>query len=68
MVLDGPIHANRFADSRELLDPRESPEGSRNEPPIFANRASGELKIANRGFEAIPSLRSNVMKIPGSSK
>ena len=33
--VDGLIHANRFEDSRE------SPEGSRTQPPLLANRVSG---------------------------
>ena len=40
-ALDGPIRANRFADSRESPDSREWFQGSRPEPPFFANRASG---------------------------
>ena len=39
--LDDPIRANRFDNSRESPDSRESLEGSRAEPPFFANRASG---------------------------
>ena len=39
--LDGPIRANRFADSRESLDSRESFQGSRTEP-LF-------LRITHRG-------------------
>ena len=31
-ALDGPIRANRFADSRESPDSRESCQGSRTEP------------------------------------
>ena len=60
--VDGPIRANRFADSRESPDSRESLQGSRTEPLFFANRASGGWKIANRRFEAIRANRSNVMK------
>ena len=45
--LDGPIRANRFADSRGSLDSRESFQGSPTEPsrtePFFANHASGGL-------------------------
>ena len=57
--LDGPICANLFADSRESPDSRESVQGSRTEPPFFANRASGGLQVANRRFEAI---RVNLLK------
>ena len=39
--LDGPSRANRFADSRESSDSRESFQVSRTEPFFFANRASG---------------------------
>ena len=39
LTLDGPILANRFADSRESPDSRESFQGSRTEPLFFANRA-----------------------------
>ena len=39
--LDGPICANRFANSRESPDSRESFQGSQTEPLFFANRASG---------------------------
>ena len=39
-TLDGLIRANRFADPRESVDSHESPEGSRTEPPSFANRFS----------------------------
>ena len=39
-ALDGPICANRFADSGESLDSDESFQGSRTEP-LFANRTSG---------------------------
>ena len=52
LILDGPIRAKRFADSRESPDPRESFQGSRTEP-LFANRK----------FEAIRANRSHVMKI-----
>ena len=61
--LDGPIRANRFADSRESHDSRESFQGSRTERLFFANRALGQLKIANRRFEAIRANRSHVMKM-----
>ena len=62
-ISDGLIHANRFANSRALLDSRKSPGGSQTEPPLFANRASGRKKIANRRFEAICANRSDVMNI-----
>ena len=54
-----PIHANRFADSRESPDSRESFLGSRAEP-LFGESRSGGLKIALRRFARITS---NVMKI-----
>ena len=50
--LDGPIRANRFADSRESLDSRESFRGSRNEP-LYCESRFGGLQIANRRSEAI---------------
>ena len=59
--LDGPIRANRFADSRESPDSRESSWASRTEP-LFCESRFGGLKIANRGFEAIRANRSHVMK------
>ena len=59
--LDGPIRANRFADSRGSPDSRKSFQSSRTEP-----LSSGQ-KIANRKFEAIRANRSNVMKIGGFS-
>ena len=62
--LDGPIRANRFADSRELPDSRESLQGSRTEPLCCESRFGG-LKIANRSFEAIPANRWHAMKIGG---
>ena len=40
LALGGPIRANRFADSRESLNFRDSSQGSRTEP-LFANRFSG---------------------------
>ena len=39
--LDGPIRANRIADSRESPDSRESSRGSPELNPFFANRTSG---------------------------
>ena len=59
--LDGPIHANRFADSRE------SSRGSRTEP-LFHESRFGALKVANHGFEVIRANRSNVIKIAGWSR
>ena len=44
--LDGPIRANRFTDSRESPDCRESLN------PLFCESRFGGLKIANRRFEA----------------
>ena len=60
--LDGPIRVNRFADSRESPDSRESFQGSRTEPLLCESRFGG-LKMANRRLEAIRANRSNVMKI-----
>ena len=57
--LDGPIRANRFADSRESSHPRESFQGSRIEPPSLRIALRGP-KIANRRFEAICANRSHV--------
>ena len=51
--LDDPIRANRFADSRESPDSRESFQGSRTEPLFFANRASGAKNLRITMFEAI---------------
>ena len=45
--LDGPIRANRFADSRESPDSRESVQGSRAEP-LF-------LRIVLRGATSCES-------------
>ena len=52
LPLDGPICANRFADSRESPDSRESFQGSRIEPPFCESRfgGGGGVKIANRRF------------------
>ena len=61
--LDGPIRANRFADSHESPGSRESFQGSRTEP-LFSESRFGGPKIANRRFEAIRANRSHVMKIP----
>ena len=44
-------------------DARESPEGSRTEPLVFANRVFRGTKIANREFEAIRTNRPKVMKV-----
>ena len=60
--LDGPIHANRFADSRESLDFRESREASRTEP-LFCESHFGALRLVNRRFEAIRANRLDVMKM-----
>ena len=48
-ILDGPIRANRFADSRETSDSRESFHGFQTEP-LFANRASGGEKLRIEGL------------------
>ena len=48
--LDGPIHANRFADSRESPDSRESRQGSRTDPLL--------LRIALRGARNCESFLS----------
>ena len=62
--LDGPNRANRFADSRESPDSRESFQGSRTEPFFCESRfGGGGLKIANRRFEAIRANRWHAMKI-----
>ena len=63
-TLDGPIRANRFADSRESRDSRESFQGSRTDP-LFLRIALrvGGLKIANRRVEAIRANRSHVLNI-----
>ena len=50
--IDSQIRANRFADSRESPDSRESVQSSRTEP-LFCESHFWGLKIANRGFEAI---------------
>ena len=71
--LDGPICANRFADSREyrLIEFRANrfrvPELN---PFFFANRVSGHYKIASRRFEieAIRANHSNILKIAGSPR
>ena len=42
--LDGPIRTNRFADSRESPDSRESFQGSRTEPPVFCESRLGGAK------------------------
>ena len=59
--LDGPIRANRFADSRELPDSRESFQGSQTEP-LFCESRFGGLKTANHRFKAIRANRSHVLK------
>ena len=64
--LDGPIRANRFADSRESPDSLELFQGSQTEP-LFCESRFGGLKTANRRFEAIRASRSNVMKTGGFS-
>ena len=60
--VDGPIRANRFADSYESLDSRESSQGSRTEP-LFCESHFGGLTIANCRFEAIRANRLHVIKI-----
>ena len=62
-TLDGPIRANRFADSRESPDSRESSRGSRTEPLFFCKSRFRGLKIANHSFEAIRANRWHAMKI-----
>ena len=59
--LDGPIRANRFADSRGSPDSRQSCQGSRTEALFFCESRFGGLRIANRRFEAIRATRSHVM-------
>ena len=64
--LDGPIRANRFADSRESPDSRESFQDSRTEPFFCESRfggGGGGPKTTNRRFEAIRANCSRVMKI-----
>ena len=46
--LDGPIRANRFADSRESLDLRESFQGSQSEP-LFCESRLGPLRTFPEG-------------------
>ena len=60
--LDGQIRANRFADSLESPDSRESFQGSRTEPLSCESRTGAGGKIANCGFEAIRENSSHVMK------
>ena len=58
-----PILANRFADSCESLNSRESFQGSRTEPLFCESRFGGlTLTIANRRLEAIRANRSHFMK------
>ena len=61
--LDGPIRANRFADSRESPDSRESFQGSQTEPSFLRIALRGAKKIANHRFEAIRANRLHVMNI-----
>ena len=61
-ALDGAIRANRFADSRESPDSRESFQSSRTEPLFCESRFEGP-NIANRRLEAIYANRSHGMKI-----
>ena len=63
--VDGPILANRFADSRayDMPDSCKSFHGSRTEPLILRIALRGGLRVANRRFEAIRANRSHVMKI-----
>ena len=60
--LDGPICANRFADSRGSPDFRESFQGSWIEPLFLRITHFRVLKIANHRFEAIRANRSHVTK------
>ena len=46
--LDGPIRANRFADSRESPDLRELPEGSRTEPFLCKSHFGGLKKCESQ--------------------
>ena len=62
LFLDGPIRANRFAESLESPGSCESSQGSRTEP-LFCELRFGALTLANRRFEAIRANHSNVMKI-----
>ena len=61
-LLDGPIRANRFADSRGSPDSRES---FRVSEPLFWESRFGRLNIAKRRFEAIRANRSHIMQIGG---
>ena len=63
ILLDGPIRANSFADSREFPDPRESFSGFLNWTPFLRIALRGTKKTANRKFDAIRANRSNVLKI-----
>ena len=67
-LLDGPIRANRFADSRQSPDSRESFQGSRfgTEPLLCESRFGGLKLAANRRFEAIRTNYSHVMKMAGN--
>ena len=58
-TLDGPSRANRFTDSGEWPDSRDSFQGSWTEPVVCKSRF-GALKISNRRFEAICACRSNI--------
>ena len=60
-ILDGPIRTNRFADSRESSDSRESVQGSRTEALVCKSHLGG-LKITNCRFEATRANRLHVMK------
>ena len=61
--LDDPARADRFADSHESADSRESSQGYRTEPLFFHESRFGAQKHANHRLEAIRANRSNVMKI-----
>ena len=65
--LDGPIRANRFADSRESPDSCESFQGSQTEPHLLRIAfPGGGLRIANRynrRFEVIRANRPDMMKV-----
>ena len=61
-TLDGPIRANRCADSSDSLDSRESfmvPDLN----PFLRSALRGRQQIANRRFEAIRVNRSHIPKV-----
>ena len=61
--LDGPIRANRFADSRESSDSRESFQGSRTKPPICESRFGGAKKLRIACLRRFARIASKVLKL-----